>query len=59
MAFNDTCYLQNEAFLNVSFEVATLEINETKEKDIFFNNFQHKRNYSVNFLYFPYIVYAI
>lgn len=35
---------QNTAFLDASFKVATLEANEAKEKDNFFNNFQSKGN---------------
>jgi len=54
MAFTNTCYHQKAAFLNVLFEVPTLEIHETKEKDIFFNHFQHKINNLVSFLYFLY-----
>lgn len=44
MAFTNTCYFQNTVSLNVTFKVAASEINETKGKDSYFNNFQQKKN---------------
>lgn len=52
MTFTNTCYFQNTAFLNVSLKVAASEINETKGKDSFFNNFQQKKFSEFNLIFF-------